>query len=86
MRTPIASIALATMLAACATPEQQAAYKQQDMDRMMSVYGPACSRLGYAASSDQWRNCVLQLSIKDDAAKYAYYPYYYPPWWRGGAF
>ena len=39
------------------------------MNEMMFVYGPACARLGYASNSDQWRNCVLQLSAKEEAAR-----------------
>ena len=63
----MASIAL--LLAGCTTPEQKAANMQAEMNEMMVVYGPACSRLGYAANSDQWRDCVLQLSAKEEAQR-----------------
>jgi hypothetical protein len=36
----------------------------------MQIYGPACSKLGYAANSDPWRSCVLQLSAKEDMERY----------------
>lgn len=63
------------LLAGCTTPEQKAASMQAEMSRMMQMYGPACSRLGYAANSDQWRDCVLQLSAKEDAQRYGYPSY-----------
>jgi hypothetical protein len=78
----------ALMLAGCATPQEQAAQKQAEAERMMAVYGPACSRLGYAAGSDPWRNCVVNLSTKDDIQRYG--PNAYPGYgfgygrWRGG--
>jgi hypothetical protein len=65
----------ALLLAGCTTPEQKAASMQAEMDRMMLVYGPACVKLGYPSNTDQWRNCVLHLSAKDDADRY--YPHYY---------
>ena len=68
----------ALLLTACTTPEQKAARMQAEMDRLMRSYGPACERLGYSAHTDQWRNCVLQLSIRDDAQRYAH------PAWYGG--
>lgn len=70
------------ILAACASPAEQAAQMQRQMDHMIMVYGPACEKLGYAAKTDPWRNCILQLSAKDDleryrlSAEYAYYPYW----------
>ena len=66
----------ALALAACTTPEQKAANMQAEMDQMMRIYGPACTRLGYPAQSDQWRNCVMQLSIKEDAQRYGHPSYY----------
>jgi hypothetical protein len=75
-----------TLLAGCATPQDRAAQKQAEADQMMAVYGPACSRLGYAAGSDPWRNCVVNLSTKDEIQRYGSpgYPGYYPGRWRGG--
>lgn len=60
----------ALLLAGCATPQERAARMQAEMNEMMVVYGPACTRLGYAANSDQWRSCVLQLSIKEEAERH----------------
>ena len=62
----------ALLLAGCTTPEPRAARMQAEMNEMMMVYGPACSRLGYSAHSDQWRNCVLQLSAKDQAERHSH--------------
>ncbi|WP_296943814.1 hypothetical protein [uncultured Massilia sp.] len=75
-------------LAACTTPQERAAQVQAQVERMMVVYGPACTRLGYAAGSDPWRNCVLNLSAKDDLPRYGPDPYYHAGWgmgrWPGG--
>ncbi|TFW02989.1 hypothetical protein E4K72_13300 [Oxalobacteraceae bacterium OM1] len=63
-------IAAAALLTACATPEQRAASHLSDVDQLVAEYGPACDKLGYARNSDPWRNCLLQLSTKDDLARY----------------
>jgi hypothetical protein len=88
MRRLIVCAALA--LAGCATPQERAARQQAEMERDMVVYGPACLRLGYAASSDQWRACVLQLATKDELRYNSYPSGYYggygPGRWRGGGF
>ena len=81
MRYTITICLAALALAGCATPEQRAANMQAEMTQMMTIYGPACARLGYAANSDQWRNCVLQLSEKEDAERYGY-PHYYAGYGR----
>ena len=88
MRRLIVCAALA--LAGCATPQERAARLQADMERDMAIYGPACARLGYTASSDPWRACILQLGTKDElrynAYPSAYYGGYGPGRWRGGGF
>jgi hypothetical protein len=63
-------ILLATLVAGCATPAQQAASASREVDRMMLVYGPACEKLGFKSNTDPWRNCVIGLSQKDDAYRY----------------
>lgn len=88
MRSLVTMFLAAMMLAGCATPEQRAAAMQAEVARMMQIYGPACDRLGFAANSDQWRSCVLQLSAKEDADRYG--PHYYAGyhrsrWALGGA-
>ena len=65
----------ALLLSGCTTPEQKAASMQAEVNRMMQVYGPACTRMGYAANSDQWRDCVLQLDAKEDATRHGYPSY-----------
>ncbi|MGX4643516.1 hypothetical protein [Massilia sp. SYSU DXS3249] len=76
------------LLGACATPQERAARKQAEMAEMIAVYGPACDRLGYAQQSDQWRNCILSLSTKDEVQRYGNHPGYYGGWgpryWGGG--
>lgn len=63
-------------LAGCATPQEKAARMQAEVDQMMVVYGPACTRLGYPANSDTWRNCVLQLSVKEEVERAGNHTYY----------
>jgi hypothetical protein len=85
-----AALAVSAALAGCATPQERAARQQAEMERDMVVYGPACLRLGYAASSDPWRACVLQLATKDElrynSYPSGYYGAYGPGRWRGGGF
>ena len=86
MRTLIV-LSAALLLGACATPQERAARKQAEMTEMMAVYGPACERLGYALQSDQWRNCILSLSTKDEVQRYGHPGYgggWGPGYWGGG--
>ncbi|WP_322403287.1 hypothetical protein [Massilia luteola] len=81
------SVVLVLALAACATPQERAAQAQADVEQMMAIYGPACTRLGYAAQSDAWRGCVINLGAKYDLQRYGPGPGYYgwgPGYWRGG--
>ena len=73
MRLAFMSLALAA-LTACTTPAQRAAELAAETEQMIQLYGPSCDRLGYAAQSDAWRSCVLQMSILDNT-RYGY-PYY----------
>lgn len=63
-------IALAVVLAGCATPAERAAQMEREIDEMIVVYGPACERLGFGRDSDPWRDCILQLSTKDAYERY----------------
>ena len=86
MRTFIV-LSAALLLSACATPQERAARKQAEMTEMIAVYGPACDRLGYTQQSDQWRNCILSLSTKDEVQRYgntAYGGVWGPRYWGGG--
>ena len=65
MRTLTLMAASIVCLLGCTTPQQRAAQQQAEMERMIAVYGPACTQLGYAMNSDPWRNCVLQSAAKD---------------------
>lgn len=80
MRMLITLIAGVIALAGCATPAEQAAVMNREMDRMIVVYGPACEKLGFKNDSDLWRTCILQMSSKDDFERYNYYPNYAPTW------
>ncbi|HZV65625.1 MAG TPA: hypothetical protein VFG03_12040 [Telluria sp.] len=77
MRVLTMLLAASALLAGCTTPQERAARMQAEVDQMVATFGPACSRLGYAENSDPWRNCVLQMSVKDDVQRYGYYPGYY---------
>ena len=81
-------LVLPLLLAACSTPQQRAERLQAEMAELMAIYGPACTRLGYAPNSDPWRECVLQLSTRDEVRRYgpSYYGGYGPRGWRGGGF
>jgi len=80
MRTVISLFLGIAVLAGCASPAQQSAAIQREMDRMIVVYGPACEKLGFTVNTDPWRNCVLNLSNKDDFEQYNIYPNYRPNW------
>ena len=81
-------LVLPLLLAACSTPQQRAERLQAEMAELMAIYGPACTRLGYAPNSDPWRECVLQLSTRDEVRRYgpSYYGGYGPRGCRGGGF
>lgn len=76
------------MLAACATPQERAAQARAEVEEMMVVYGPACTHMGYAAQSDAWRSCVLNLDTRAELRTYDTGPGYYAGWgpgyWRQG--
>ena len=74
---PLVAIPLVA-LTGCTTPQQRAAQAQAEVEQMMVTYGPACSRLGYANESDQWRTCILNLNARDEMQRYdsSYYAGY----------
>ena len=84
----VAVLAATLALAACSTPQQRAERLQAEMAELMVIYGPACSRLGYAQNSDQWRECVLQLSTREELRNLNTGPSYYGGFggrrWHGG--
>lgn len=77
MRAVTLLLASCLLLGACTTPQERAVKMQAEMDRIIVTYGPACTKLGYQSNSDQWRNCLLQLSTKDDLQRYGYGPTFY---------
>lgn len=66
---------IAAVLAGCATPADRAGQAQRDVEEMVATYGPACEKLGYKASTDGWRDCILRLSTKDAYERYRSYPW-----------
>jgi len=87
----IVSMALVALLAtACTTPQERAARMQAEMSQLITIYGPACAQLGYAANSDQWRQCVIQLSTREELQRMGNASSYYGGWgpggWRAGGY
>ena len=70
----ISLLALLALLAACATTAERAAQMQREVDRMVQIYGPACSKLGYKPETDAWRDCVLNLNDQDNIQRYSIRP------------
>jgi hypothetical protein len=68
------SVLLVIVAAGCATPEERAARMQREVDEMITVYGPACEKLGYVNGSDPWRDCVLRLNANETIARYSTRP------------
>ena len=73
MRT-VSFLALAAALAGCMSPAERAAQVERDVEDMIAIYGPACEKLGYAADSDPWRDCILRLNARDRADRYSRMP------------
>lgn len=71
----IAMLGLIGLLAGCASPAERAAHMQREVDRMVQIYGPACSKLGYKPDTDPWRNCVLNLNDQDNVQRYSTRPF-----------
>lgn len=73
MRTLVTSILIA-LLAGCTTQADRTARVQREVDEMIATYGPACEKIGYARDADPWRDCVLRLNARDNAARYSRMP------------
>lgn len=85
MKRPQHMLACAALLllAGCTTTAERAQQASQEMERTMQTFGPACERLGFQPNTNQWRDCVLRLSEKDEMARYGYYGSTFPgPWPR----
>ncbi|NMG00809.1 hypothetical protein GPA27_25845 [Aromatoleum toluolicum] len=67
-------LALAALLVSCATPAERAAQVEREVEQMITIYGPACERLGYKQDSDQWRDCILQLNAQERHERYSRMP------------
>lgn len=61
------------LLAGCAnlTPAERSLQMEKEVDEMIQVYGPACEKLGAAANSDAWRECILKLNDSKNAEYYS---------------
>ena len=63
-------VALAALLAGCASTAERAAQMQAEIDEMVAIYGPACEKLGFVGATDPWRNCVLGLGAQKSRERY----------------
>lgn len=65
-------LVLAVALTGCATPSpaERSAAMEREIDDMIQVFGPACSKLGFQADSDDWRNCILKLNSEKNLERY----------------
>lgn len=85
MRAFIIAVPITAALAACTTtPAERAAQEQREVEQMVAIYGPACTKLGFTGDTDPWRSCIINLSRKDDAVyhhPYAFHGYYGRPYW-----
>lgn len=70
----ISILGLIALLGACATPAERAAQMEREVERMIQIYGPACSRLGYKPDNDAWRDCVLNLNDQENIQRYSTRP------------
>ena len=69
-RSLLAAAAAAVLMTGCMTTAERAVQMQAEIDEMVAVYGPACEKLGFQASTDPWRNCVLGLSSQKTRERY----------------
>lgn len=65
MRVLLLTAASAFCLLGCASPQDRALAQQQDVERMVAQYGPACTQMGFTPNTDPWRNCILRSSAPD---------------------
>jgi len=84
MRTWILPAASMLCLLGCATPQEQAAKQQAEMDRMIGQFGPACYKLGYPTNSDQWRDCVMRLGAQHGAGRSSVSTSFFGSWGNFG--
>lgn len=63
-----------SVLAGCATPAERAARMEREVERMIQIYGPACSKLGYKSDTDPWRDCILSLNDQENMLRYSTRP------------
>lgn len=50
-------VLIALMLAGCTTASKVAT---NQMERDITVYGPACEKLGFQKDTDAWRDCIIR--------------------------
>ena len=58
-------VLLIVLLSGCMTTDERAARVQADVEVMIKVYGPGCEKLGFTKDTEQWRQCIMNLSARD---------------------
>lgn len=81
MRTLTVMPIAAVLLAACGTPQERAAYREDPIKAMEPQYARTCDRLGYGKDSSQRRECIARLSRHDDLVDQALYYDRYMSWY-----
>jgi hypothetical protein len=77
----ILALSATTLLAACGTPQERAAYREDPVSAMATVYGAGCEKAGYPQGSEQWRECIVRSTTEDDLARYAQFYDRYMQWY-----
>lgn len=81
MRTSIVLCAASAILAACGTPQERAAYREDPVMAMAQEYGPPCEKAGLARGSDAWRSCIIRSSTRNDLAQQGLFYDRYMQWY-----
>lgn len=81
MRTSMVFAAVTVLLGACATPQERTAFRENPVQALAPIYGPACDKRGYAKDTEQWRNCILRSSTRDELAQYSLFYDRYAQWY-----
>ncbi|HEY0844314.1 MAG TPA: hypothetical protein VGE12_03050 [Noviherbaspirillum sp.] len=81
MRASIVLSAAAVLLAACGTAQERAAYREDPVMALAAEYGQPCEKLGLARGTEEWRNCIVRSSTRDDLARYGLFYDRYMAWY-----
>jgi hypothetical protein len=66
MRNSIGITFITGLLVACASPVENTAAVDQDVDGLIQTYSVTCQKQGYAPDSHAWRNCIYQTASGEE--------------------